>query len=274
LLKSLRRRIRNVLRSLGLDPRRGLRTLRALPWYLRSYRAFKRSSAQSRSRIPLGKKYPCLDDRRAAAGVASGHYFHQDLHVARLIHRNAPRHHVDVGSRVDGFVAHVAVFRKVEVLDIRPVSSTAENISFTVADVSSPSFALTDYCDSLSCLHALEHFGLGRYGDPIDADGHLAAWANLHRMLEPGGKLYVSVPIGPERVEFNAHRVFAVPTLVAWTDGLYRIDSLAYVKDDGDLVTGADPFGEDALRSFGCRYGCGIFELTKLAGSPPPDLPS
>jgi hypothetical protein len=28
------------------------------------------------------------------------------------------------------------------------------------------------YCDSLSCLHALEHFGLGRYGDPIDPRGH------------------------------------------------------------------------------------------------------
>lgn len=39
---------------------------------------------------------------------------------------------------------------------------------FKQADLVRPVEGMAGYCDSLSCLHALEHFGLGRYGDPID----------------------------------------------------------------------------------------------------------
>lgn len=34
---------------------------------------------------------------------------------------SSPQRHLDVGSRIDGFVAHVASFREIEVIDIRPV---------------------------------------------------------------------------------------------------------------------------------------------------------
>ena len=71
------------------------------------------------------------------------------------------------------------------------------------------------YCDSLSCLHAIEHFGLGRYGDTIDARGYEHALTHLAYLLEPQGTLYLSTPLGRERVEFNAHRVFAPHTILA-----------------------------------------------------------
>jgi hypothetical protein len=57
--------------------------------------------------------------------------------------------------------------------------------------------------------------------------------------------------------------VFSVPYLVAMMRGLYQIDSLAYVNDAGDLARDVDPEGPEAQSSFGCRYGCAIFELTK-----------
>jgi len=60
-----------------------------------------------------------LDDRFDQSGTASGHYFHQDLLVASRIFINNPEKHVDIGSRIDGFVAHVASFREIEVFDIR-----------------------------------------------------------------------------------------------------------------------------------------------------------
>ena len=63
--------------------------------------------------------------------------------------------------------------------------------------------------ESLSTLHAVEHFGLGRYGDPIHPDGWRRAAEALARVLAPGGRLYFSVPIGRERLVFNAHRVFS-----------------------------------------------------------------
>jgi hypothetical protein len=82
-------------------------------------------------------------------------------------------------------------------------------------------------------------------------------------MLRPGGTFYFAVPIGPQRVEFDAHRVFAVPFLMAMINMTYTVRSFAYVDDAGDLVRGADPTGPDAARNFGCTYGCGIFELIK-----------
>ncbi len=114
--------------------------------------------------------YPILSDRYDAAGVASGHYFHQDLYVANKIFLANPHRHVDVGSRIDGFVAHVASFREIEILDIRHIESKSRNIIFKQADLMSEDFSFPEKTPSLSCLHAIEHFGLGRYGDPMDLD--------------------------------------------------------------------------------------------------------
>jgi predicted SAM-dependent methyltransferase len=121
-----------------------------------------------------------------------------------------------------------------------------------------------DYCDSLSCLHALEHFGLGRYGDKIDYQGHKRGWNNLYKILKKGGKLYFSVPIGTQRIEFNAHRVFSMDYLLKMIEGRYKIDSFSYVNDAGDLVKNAELNDDLVKTNFSCHYGCGIFELTKL----------
>ena len=74
------------------------------------------------------------------------------------------------------------------------------------------------YCDSLSCLHAVEHFGLGRYGDPINPEGVQIGIANMIKLLTPGGKFYLSTPIGRERVEFNANWVFDPRTIIDYAE--------------------------------------------------------
>lgn len=239
--------------------------LRGMPSFLREYSALRRQFEKSgKGDFPFGKLYPCLSDRYAESGSISVHYFYQDILVASRIFRNQPLRHVDIGSRIDGFVAHVASFREIEVVDIRGSHLSIPNIRFTQADFASRDFPLIDYCDSASCLHALEHFGLGRYGDALDYDGHLVGWENLRRMLQKGGKLYFSVPIGEQRIEFNAHRVFSVAYLLKMINGHYRVDNFSYIDDAGHLTL--DPIlTEEAVRtSFACHYGCGIFELTKL----------
>jgi SAM-dependent methyltransferase len=120
------------------------------------------------------------------------------------------------------------------------------------------------YCDSLSCLHALEHFGLGRYGDPVDFDGFLKALSKINNILKTGGKFYLSVPIGPQRIEFNAHRVFSVNYLLSLVSENYKIDSFSYVDDKEDLFKNVEFSDEEISRNFGCSYGCGILELTKI----------
>lgn len=193
-----------------------------------------------------------------------GAYFHQDLLVAQRIHVANPRRHIDVGSRIDGFVAHVATFRAIEIVDIRTVRSTVPNISFLQADVMSPDSMGESICDSLSCLHVLEHFGLGRYGDPLDVLGYEKGFASLDRMLEPGGTLYLSVPIGPQMVLFNAHRRFHATTILALADPTMRLRRFDFVDDHGDLHRDVDPERPRRDPTLGCRReGCGIFEFVK-----------
>ena len=265
----LRPTIRTVHRRLvgwGLDGRTTLAAARSVgsAHADRSEYERQRLASSHPDDFTIRSSYPIVDDRLSEAGTASGHYFHQDLLVAREVFRRNPQRHVDVGSAIAGFVAHVASFRDVEVLDVRPVSATVPGITFVQQDVMSldPSF---DGCtDSLSCLHALEHFGLGRYGDPVDYDGWRKGLAGLCRMLTPGGTLYLSVPTGlDQRVEFNAHRVFSLPFLRDALEGDFRIERLAFVTDAGDLIHDVDPYGDDAQRSLDSEYGCSIWVLTK-----------
>ncbi len=258
------RTLNRVCQLFGLDVPRGIAALGALPGYWRDFRRFKTLLRSAGGAFPLTKLYPCLLDRRASSGDAASQYFIQDVYVAGRVYRSAPQHHVDVGSRIDGFVAHVASFREIEVVDVRPLQMPLNQVKFVQADVAAPAFDLVDYCDSASCLHALEHFGLGRYGDPLDADGHEKGLTNLHRMLKRGGVLYLSVPIGPQRIEFNAHRVFSVGYLVELFRGRFELVRFSLIDDLGRFFPDRALDEASVASSCGCNYGCGIFELRKI----------
>lgn len=213
--------------------------------------------------FPFGSNKPMFEDRFDESGAASGHYFHQDLLVARHIFENKPIKHVDIGSRTDGFVAHVAVFREIEVFDIREQKSNVKNIVFKQADLMQLPENMHDYCDSISALHSIEHFGLGRYGDPIDYFGHEKAIENITKILRIGGKFYFSVPIGSQRINFNAHRVFSIQYLLELFAVNFELKSFSYVDDNGNLNENIE-FTEELIQTnCGCFYGCGIFELVK-----------
>lgn len=258
-------RLASLARLFGMDGGQGVATLLALPRFLHDYHAFRSRLGKCGDHpFVMGKMYPCLVDDKENSGTASGAYFHQDLLVANRVFCNVPKRHVDVGSRIDGFVAHVACFRQIEVFDIRPLESKISSLIFRQVDMMKELPADFVGCsDSVSCLHALEHFGLGRYGDPIDPFGYLAGFRNLTALLSRGGTLYLSVPIGRQRVEFNAHRVFSVAYLLRLFKADYELIELSYVDDAGDLSRNVAPTPEEAESSFGCDYGCGIFELRK-----------
>jgi hypothetical protein len=197
--------------QMGLNLIRLINSFRRLPRFFFDLMKFRR---QYSGRISL---FPCLHDRYEEGGSTNSDYFWQDLLVARQIYEASPIKHVDVGSRVDGFVAHVASFRKVEVFDVRPIATKIPGITFHQANfMDSSTLPITDsgYCDSISCLHALEHFGLGRYGDPINLFGYRLGFINLAKLLKPSGTMYLSVPIGKEKVEFNANWIFDPKTIL------------------------------------------------------------
>jgi len=78
---------------------------------------------------------PCLHDRYEEGGTTKSEYFGQDLLVARWICDAKPQRHVDIGSHIDGFVAHVASFRKIEVFDVRPINTQIPGVVFKQADL-------------------------------------------------------------------------------------------------------------------------------------------
>ena len=124
--------------------------------------------------------------------------------------------------------------------------------------------ALVNHSDSLSCLHALEHFGLGRYGDAVRFDGYIIGPNNMHTILRRGGKFYLSVPIGPQQIEFNAHRVFSLKYLLPLFGQKFEIDVFSFVNDKGNLFENVELNENEVNRNFGGFYGCGIFEMMKL----------
>jgi uncharacterized protein DUF268 len=244
----------------GIDPLRLLRSFVSVPRFVRDLLRFR---ASYQGAITMN---PCLHDWNAAGGSTKSEYFWQDLLVAQWIYQANPRRHVDVGSRVDGFVAHVASFRQIELFDVRPVSAQIPGVIFRQADfMQSPKTASAEdaYCDSLSCLHALEHFGLGRYGDPLDPSGHERGLANMARLLVPGGRFYLSTPIGRERVEFNANRVFGPETIIrcAEANGL-RLEELTVISGNGD-VSRVEPSEEELLQLARADYNLGVFVFSK-----------
>jgi SAM-dependent methyltransferase len=239
-----------------------LKKINSYKLYLQNLKELKKQKANDVTFV-FGKKRRFLKDRFQESGTMSGHYFHQDLYVARKIFQHKPIRHVDIGSRTDGFVAHVAVFREIEIFDIREQTKKVKNIIFKKADLTRLPDNLINYCDSISSLHAIEHFGLGRYNDPVDYYGYLKAIDNIARILGPGGIFYFSVPIGKQRIEFNAHRVFSVAYLLELLDKNFTIKSFSYVNDAGDFFEEVALTKDEIERNFGCWYGCGIFELIK-----------
>jgi Caenorhabditis protein of unknown function, DUF268 len=206
-------------------------------------------------------RYVILSDYKDSAGVAKGHYFNQDLLVASFVHKHKPNRHVDVGSRIDGFVAHVASFREIEVVDIRDLAApNHSNIKFVQADLMLEQ-AKIGLTDSLSCLHVIEHFGLGRYGDTVDPEGHKKGFINLVSLLKVGAYFYISFPIGRQNeVHFNAHRIFHPNDIFSWPGcnelELVRFD---YVDDSGDLHQDINLRQDPPT----VTHGCGVYTFIK-----------
>jgi SAM-dependent methyltransferase len=239
------------------------RKIYRLPFYFNSYFKLKKQSKQKGNDFPISCNYPCLLDIDEAGGVASGVYFNQDLYVAQEIFKRQPIKHLDIASRIDGFVAHVAGFRKIEVMDIRKIDVELENITFIQKDLMREDESFHEYCDSLSCLHALEHFGLGRYGDTLDIDGHKKGLKNISKLLKKGGTAYISVPMGDQRIEFNAHRVFSTRYLLNLFEEYFDIQLFSYINDNGFLLKNVTLTTELIDNNCHCHLGCGIFILKK-----------
>jgi hypothetical protein len=209
---------------------------------------------QSIEKVSFFDWYPCLNDKTSHSQTGKGHYFYQDIWALGLISKSKVKQHVDVGSRIDGFVGQCSAICCVEFVEFRPIDLGLKNIVMIEGSILSLPYKDHSLI-SLSCLHVIEHIGLGRYGDPIDSEGSIKAAEELSRVLSKNGNLYLGVPIGKERVEFNAHRIFNPFTIIELFPTLELIEFKA-VDDEGNFVNNA-VIG-DFIES---NYACGLFHF-------------
>jgi hypothetical protein len=148
-------------------------------------------------------------------------------------------------------------------MDIRPIENVIPNVTFVHGDVMDLGERWYECWDSLSCLHDLEHFGLGRYGDHIDVDGHIKGPDNLRKMLELGGILYLAVPIGPGRIEFNNQRVFDLSYLLDLVKARFDIIGFSLLDDAGNLHVDIPLDKRKVAQNFYCWYGCAVLKIVK-----------
>lgn len=259
------KRMLTVLSMIGMNIPKLLVSAKRIPWFISQRKEYLKQLNKQNMNVKVGV-FPCLHDAGDFAGSVGGHYFWQDLWVAQKIFRNSPNRHVDVGSRLDGFVTHVASFRNIEVLDIRPLDRAIANVTFLQADLMNKETGLVEMADSVSCLHVIEHFGLGRYGDPISPNGHIVGLRNIAALVARGGTLYLSFPTGQPRVEFNAHRVLDLSEILSELPEFSFQEGL--LVDDSDATKEFERHDFDELKNTANRqtYGCVVLALQKNGG--------
>jgi SAM-dependent methyltransferase len=223
-----------------------------LPRYFRSLLSYKR--LENSFPTNFSDLQPCLGDWTPSTPF-DPHYFYQGAWAVRKLRDSGVAEHVDIASSVL-MISVLSGYIDTTFVDYRPLKTNLSGLRTMPGDILSLPFE-DGSINSLSCLHVIEHIGLGRYGDPLDPLGTVKAAKELQRILAIGGILLVSLPVGRERICFNAHRVHSPMTILQFFSCLTLID-FSYVDDDGKFHENANP--ADAIN---LEYGCGLFNFSK-----------
>ncbi len=225
------------------------------PFVLGDYWRFKAKDKKSRFAVRFGDVYPQIRDKTLATGF-DRHYVYHTAWAARKVAEIKPEFHTDISSSLY-FSSIVSAFVPVKFYDYRPADLRLSGLSSEKADLMRLPFADSSI-KSLSCMHTVEHVGLGRYGDPIDPEGDLKAIKELKRVLAPGGSLLFVVPIGKPRIEFNAHRIYSYDMIREYFSDLELKEFSLIPEKGGAIIANATKEQAD-----GERYGCGCFWFVK-----------
>ena len=174
--------------------------------------------------------------------------------AAGHIGRVNPGKILDVGSYrhfILGLLAHFPI----TTVDVRRRHAISPNETVITGDAKKLNLP-DDSFDLVLSLCAVEHFGLGRYGDEIDASADQKALLEMARVLKPGGYLVFTTTItrAQPSIAFNAHRIYNHEMLRSFCAGLRCVEEKFYShKSRGfcapEEVT-ADPKGWDVY--LGC----------------------
>lgn len=222
--------------------------------FFKEYSVFSRVHKREGMPVALKNIYPCLKDKITTTPFDQ-HYIYHPAWAARILAQTKPALHIDISS-ILSFSTIVSAFVPVKFYDYRPAQLQLANLQSEFADLINLPFQ-NNAVESLSCMHTIEHVGLGRYGDPLDAEGDIKAIKELQRVTKSGGTILFVTPVGQSRIEFNAHRVYSFEQIVSYFSGC-RLQEFSLIPDGGGLLQPADPALVQQQ-----QYGCGCFWFIK-----------
>ncbi|MDA9958166.1 DUF268 domain-containing protein [Alphaproteobacteria bacterium] len=225
-----------------------------------TYIAYKKLCKRNQIAIDIGI-FPRVLDKTFETSY-DGHYVYHTSWAARCLKKINPKVHYDISSSLF-FCGIVSSFIPIKFFDYRPARLSLSDLSSEFGDLLSLSLG-DNSLESISCMHVIEHIGLGRYGDELDVVAYAKAINELKRVTKIGGSILFVVPIGKEKTYFNAHRVFSLDTILENFVGFELIDFSMLPDDYHD--SGLISFPSAALVEKQ-RYACGMFWFKKNAVS-------
>jgi SAM-dependent methyltransferase len=222
--------------------------------FLSQYREFAKQNEAVRPELKTlwADRWARLDDKTGHLPF-DAHYVYHTAWAARALAAIRPSKHIDISS-YSYFATIASAFVPMEFYDYRPAAIRLPNLECGAADLCHLQFD-DQSIESISCMHTIEHIGLGRYGDPLDPQGDRCALSELQRVVAPGGSLLVVVPTGKPRIQFNAHRIYD-PAMIESALPELQLHHWALLPDDAAAGLIDNPTREFALQQ---RYGCGCY---------------
>lgn len=148
-----------------------------------------------------------------------------------------PEKILDIGSYrlwIIGLLAHHTVVT----VDVRERKTYLTNEHVIACDAKKIDYP-SDSFDVVTSLCAIEHFGLGRYGDEFDLGADQTAFKEMIRVLKPQGHLIFSTAItraGPS-IAFNAARTYNYEMIRRLCAGLTCVEDRFYSRRIGEFCS-------------------------------------
>lgn len=226
-------------------------------WFLDCLAQYKSLDKEQRFSIKEDDFWKCLDDNTSSSGFDTQYEYHQAW-AARILAQTKPKTHTNISSKIS-FNVIISAFIPIDFYDFRPAQIFLDNLESKQADLINLPFE-ENSIESLSCMHVIEHIGLGRYGDDINPNGDLIAIDELKRVLAKGGDLLFVVPVGKPRIQYNAHRIYSYEMIMEYFKD-FELKDYTLIPDNAleiGLIKNATQKLTDKQ-----EYACGCFWFKK-----------
>jgi SAM-dependent methyltransferase len=166
-----------------------------------------------------------------------------------------------VDSPLTGIAARLG--HTVTAVDLRDIEYEMPGINFIKKDIMELDFGQILFDLILNCS-TIEHIGLkNRYGSSESADGDLVTMQKLSKLLLPGGRMILTIPVGQDAEYAPYHRIYGHNRLATLLNKFFILQEEFWAKDQ--RLRWRRCSKEEALSTHGSEsyYAIGLFLLAR-----------